>query len=74
MGTTLDKYAMPVPTHSEQLTISRRKRVIDGAREGAFVHSRRAFEPKHFILECRRGPAGWNRCTTKPTLSICHNS
>ena len=46
MGITLDKCAIPVPTHSEQLTMSSRKRVIDGAREGAFVHSRRAFEPE----------------------------
>ena len=42
--------------------------VIDGARERAFVHSRRTFEPKHFILECRQGPAEWNRCTTKTNL------
>ena len=67
MGSTVDK-SIPVPTHSEQLTMSSRKRVIDGARERAFVHSRRTFEPKHFILECRQGPAEWNRCTTKTNL------
>ena len=73
MGSMVGKYAIPVQTHSEQLTMSSRKRVIDGAREGAFVHSRRMFEPEHFISKCRRMPINWDQCTTESTLPICHN-
>ena len=44
---------LPVQPHSEQLTMSSRRRVGGGAREGACVHNCRMFEPEHFISECQ---------------------